>query len=266
MRRLLSLTTLVLVVASLSACDSGNPGDEAPALIAPDLFEIDTSLFATPAASKVETKENFINAAVRVWPVSIVMTASLVLPAAVTNAALQDQPEFVDGAWRWESTATFNANTATFGLNAEPEGNGHNWSAVVSFYDAGTQTQLNDFVLYSGRTQNGGTEGNWSLYLPIDGVSTNVLNADFLRSSETDKTVTFSIPAAADANGGDSVAYTVDGNDRTFVWTQVTAGITHTVEWNALTGEGSITATNFKNGQKSCWDSNQDDIDCPAGT
>ena len=267
MKRLLSLSTALLVVASLAGCDNSNPEDEAPQLIAPDLFEVDTNFFSTAptASAKVESKEHVINGALRVWPVSVVVSASLILPAAVTNAALQDEPEFVDGAWRWESTATFNANSVTFGLNAEPERNGHNWSAVLSYYDAGSQSQLDNFELYSGRTQNGGTEGNWSLYLPIEGVSTNVLNADFVRDSETDKSITFSIPATADENAGDSVTYTVDGDSRLFIWTQVGQGVTHTVEWNDATGEGSITATNYNGGQKACWDSNQDDIPCPIG-
>jgi hypothetical protein len=190
------------------------------------------------------------------------MTASLALPSAVTHAALQDTPEFTDGAWRWESVATFNANSITFGLAATPEGNGHNWSSTLSFFDAGSQTQLDDFELFSGRTQNGGTEGNWQLYLPIEGVSTNVLNATFTRDSETDKSVTFAIPANASQNSGDSVTYVVNGDTRAFEWTQVGESLTHTIEWNAATGAGSITATNYKGGVKSCWDQNQDDITC----
>ncbi len=263
MTRFLPLALLLLFV-SMSGCDNTNTEDEAPELISPDLFEIDTNFFNSQAASKSAPKENFVNGALRVWPVSLVMTASLALPAIVTNAALQDQAEFADGAWQWESVASFNSSSITFGLTATPDGNGHNWSSSLSFADPASQNQLDNFELFTGRTQNGGTEGNWQLFLPIDETSTNVLNATFTRDSETDKAVTFSIPATAAENGGDSVTYLVDGDNNRFEWTQVGESMTHTVEWNSVTGAGSISATNFKGGIKSCWDQNQDDAQCPT--
>jgi len=35
------------------------------------------------------------------------------------------------------------------------------------------------------------------------------------------------------------------------------------VVWDMISGEGYIIAPNYNNGQKACWDSNQDDIACP---
>ncbi|NNE34980.1 MAG: hypothetical protein HKN13_07075, partial [Rhodothermales bacterium] len=126
MKRFLSLSLLVVFFVSATGCDNSNTEDDPPAVIAPDLFQIDTSFFSTPA-SKSNPKLHFANGALRVWPVSLIVSASMILPAAVTGAALQDEPIFTDGAWRWESTASFNANTLTFGLVATPDGNGHNW-------------------------------------------------------------------------------------------------------------------------------------------
>lgn len=261
MLRFLQLSLVLALFVSVSGCDNNGEND-APEVIAPDLFEVDTDFFSTPSA-KNEAKTHFVASAVRVWPVSIVVSASLILPAAVTKAALQDTPEFSDGAYRWESSVAYNSTTATFGLHAVPAGSGHDWTALISFHDPNTQTDIDDFELFTAQTSNGGTEGNWQLFVPtIDQWDSHVLNAQFSRVDADHKTIVFSIPPTASANGGDSVTYVEDGDERRFVWVQLEQDLTHTVEWNAATGAGSITATNYNGGAKACWDENQDDVAC----
>jgi hypothetical protein len=246
-----------LIVAALllpiSACDNaGSNEDEVPAVIPPDMFQVGTDLFS--GNPKGAAGINFAAGALRVWPVSLIVTAHMILPAAVTAAAVSTTPVFEDGAWKWVASTTNGAQSVQFTLLATPTNPGHDWSMRVSYNDRGTI--IDDFELYSGHTENNGTEGDWSLNYLIAGTSTNVLNAVFNKDSETDKTLTLSIPS------GDSVTYVEDGNFRSFEWFQSEASLTHLVEWNHVTGAGSITATNFNGGVEACWDEFQDDVAC----
>jgi hypothetical protein len=262
MIRRLSAALVLLVFFSLPGCDSNEPEELSPNVLSADVFTLDTGIFNNTTPAKSQAGPNFVAAAFRVWPVSVVLGAHLILPAAVTNAALQADPVFENGSWIWESTATFNNDGVTFTLEATPRTNGHDWSSRVSYIDVQSQQQIDNHELYTARTQNQGTEGSWSLYYRIEGASVNVLDADFVRNSETDKTLTFSVPLTAAQNPGDSVTYTVNGDLRSFHWVQVDAGIDHMIRWNAVTRAGSITATNYNNGDEACWDGDGNDMAC----
>ena len=71
-----------------------------------------------------------------------------------------------------------------------------------------------------------------------------------------------SVPASAERHAGDSVRYEAENAQRVFLWTQATEGQEHLVIWNAVTRAGSITATNYNDGQKACWNENLDHDDC----
>lgn len=256
-RRILPIVVAGLLLP-LSACDNSDPEEAAPSLIPEAAFQLDTELFS--GAPKSAAGINFAAGVFRVWPVSLVLTAHMVLPAAVTAAAVSADPVFEDGAWRWTSTTTHGIQSVSFTLVGTPASPGTDWQMLVSYSDNGVQ--LVDYELFNGHTENNGTEGEWSLYYPVNGVRTNVLNATWNNDSETDRILTLSVPATAPEAGGDSVTYTVDGDQRVFQWLQSEAGITHLVEWDAVTGSGSITASNFNNGVQACWDTSQDDVAC----
>ena len=130
----------------------------------------------------------------------------------------------------------------------------------VSYFD-GEQT-LDNFELYTAATDASSQTGSWQLFYPIDGQSRNVLNADFAVSSETEATITYSIPATTGHNAGDAVRYEVDEDARTFDWTQVGEALNHLITWDAVTRVGSINATNYNQGQKACWDGDLENSAC----
>lgn len=253
----LPLASIALLLF-IGACDSANDADDAPDVYLDSMFEVDTEVFQ--AAPKSAAGIHFGTAALRVWPVSVVLTTSLFLPAAVTHAATQVDPIFEDGAWRWSTSTSNGQQTVEFNLSATPTSPGHDWSMLVSYADG--ENQITDFELFTAHTENNGTEGNWQLFLPNGDESLHVLDAEFNKDSETDKQLSFSIPDDAAQNAGDSVTYTEDGDLRTFTWMQVDAGINTYVEWDNLTGEGSITASNYNSGLKACWDADLEDIVC----
>lgn len=225
-------------------------------------FTLQADLFQTEDGSKTMTRVHFTAGALRVWPVSVIINANLVVPVLVTAAALQDaEPEFRNGAWEWTTTTAIDNQTVAFTLRGNPDGSQVDWSMNITASDPIFGQTYDDFELYTAQTDTRSQTGSWQLYYRINGTRQNVLNADFEVFSDDEVAITYSIPAAQ-PNGGTSVLYAVDGDARRFFWDQVTEGFQHDVEWNATSHIGSITATNHNDGEQGCWDENLDDVDC----
>ena len=260
--RLAAAMGLAALLFALVGCDTTENAAEEPPTPAPlsaELFQIQTDLFK-PGGGKVETKAHFTAAALRVWPVSLILSANLVLPFAVTAAALTDQPSFEDGAWHWSATTQSGTDPYTFTLIAEPTIEGFDWTMRITGNDPFTGSKIEEFDLYTAQTSFDGTMGSWQLYYRVNGARTNVLNAtvDF---STTNKMLHFSIPEPFE-NAGDMVHYEVENDARRFLWQQVAEGFDHDVGWDAVTKEGSIVATNYNGGVEGCWDGNLEDVAC----
>ena len=251
----------VLFGVLLAGCDSaGDPEATPPPVIPAEAFALQTSLFNQGDAGKTSVGAHFAAAALRVWPVSIIISANLIIPAAVTAAALEAEPEQNGNTWTWTSTTVVEGETITFSLSGTIQGPSIRWSMRVSYTD-GTES-FDNFELYTATTNLNSNTGAWQLFYLIDGERRNVLNADYAVPDETHATLDFRVPNTADRNAGDSVSYEVDGDERIFDWRQVGEALNHFVTWNAVTQIGSITATNYNNGDKACWDANLDNAAC----
>ena len=253
---------IALLGLLLAGCDStGDPESTPPPVIPAEAFSLQTNLFNQNDGGKTSAGTHFTAAALRVWPVSVIISANLIIPVAVTAAALQAEPERDGVTWTWTSTTVANGREVTFSLAGTVQGPSIRWSMRVSYTD-GTLT-LDNFELYTAVTNLDSRTGQWQLFYLIDGERRNVLNADFAVPDETQARIVYSIPNTAERNAGDSVAYEVDGDERVFDWQQVEEALNHLVIWNAATQIGSITATNYNNGDKACWDENLDNVACP---
>lgn len=166
------------------------------------------------------------------------------------------------GTWVWANTVRIGAEDVIFRLGGTPDGDEVLWSMRITTTDPETDEVYDDFVLYTARGAFDGQTGSWELYYRVAGVRTRVLEADFVATSPTQKTLTFSVPEGVGDAGGDSVVYERSGDDRVFDWTQVGEGFTHLVEWDAVTEAGSITATNYNGGERACWDETLEDVPC----
>jgi len=254
----------VLLGGSLIAgCDSSNnEGDTPPEVLSAHVFSLQTDIFSV-AGKDAQLKSNFLAAAFRVWPVSLIIGANLIVPAAVTGAALQDTPEFVDGAWEWATTTTVEGSDFEFALSARPSGSTIDWSMRITGTNPEGGETYDGFELYTATTTVGTQAGTWRLYYRIAGVRTNVLAADFdVNESDDIASITYRVPANAAEHAGDSVQYESDEDTRRFIWNQSAEALTHDVEWNAATNEGSIVASNYNGGLKGCWDATLEDVVC----
>ena len=247
----------------LAGCDStstNEPEATPPRVLPAEAFSLQTNLFNQNDAGKTSAGANFTAAALRVWPVSVIISANLIIPVAVTAAALQADPIQSGNTWIWNSTVVSDGHEVAFTLEGTVNGSSINWSMRVSYTDG--QATFDDFELYTAVTDFESQTGTWQLFYEIDGQSRNVLNADFAVPDETHASIVYSIPNTADRNAGDSVSYEVDGHERIFDWHQVKEALNHLVTWDAATQHGSITATNYNNGDKACWDEDLENAAC----
>ena len=252
------------VVFLVTGCDSSSSDGDAPPVIAPEAFVLDTELFSQDtSATKVQPGVHFTAAAFRVLPVSLIISANLVLPALIAQEALATDPFLEDGAWTWFALTSFNDQPYSFSLVGTPSGSVLEWSLNVNQLDQETQELQSSYQLVQATTDETGKNGSWSLFYPgNDSTSQNVLNATFDLSADSMKTVTFEVPATASSNAGDQVRYETMGSVRTFRWSQVATSIEHVITWDSASGAGSITATNYNGGVQACWNQDLDDVPC----
>ena len=258
---------IALFTFTFAGCDSNEDEDaSAPDLFPAEAFTMQADLFNQTLAPKQAAGINFTAAALRVWPVSLALGANLIIPSALTTSALQAEAVSEDGSWVWAASATANGFSTAYSLTGTRRDGGTDWSMRVTVQGGMGGETLDNFELFTGRTTDNGASGSWSLFYPIEGTSTNVLSAEYEIASETEKAITYSIPSTAEDNAGDTIEYAEIDNLRTFDWLQAGASIQHLVTWNASDSTGSITATNFRSGVKSCWDASLSDTPCPAET
>jgi hypothetical protein len=180
----------------------------------------------------------------------------------VTLAALDAEPFVEGGTWFWSNTIRVNQDDVTFELAGTPEGTSVDWSMRITTTDPETDEVYDDFELYTAETAFDGESGAWELFYRIDGERTRVLEADFDAEDERDKTLRFAVPVGVGDAGGDAVVYGASGDARSFDWAQASEGTAHLIAWDAETGAGSITATNYNGGERACWDEDLEDADC----
>ena len=253
-------TPVFLFVILLAGCDSASIDDaDPPAVIAPAAFEVD--MFEQPA-SKSNPGQHLTAALLRYVPVSLTLGVQyLLIPKIVTEGATMAEPVSVDGAWVWTMEKETAQGPFAVELTGRPDDGSIDWTMVISANNPYTGN-IEDFVLYRGRTSDDGKEGSWELYYPIDGESANVLDAEFLIESPVEKQITFTVPPSAPQYAGYEVRYARDDNDRIFYWYQLDTGAEHTLTWNPVTGLGSIQSTNYKDGERYCWDAGGSDVEC----
>mgnify|MGYP001202534736 CR=1 FL=1 len=275
-----SLLGAALLALIFAACDgTGTNADldvnDPPEVVPPEAFELGTDLFSdsnadAQNATKVGTGEHahFANAAFRAWPVSFALKVNLAVPAAVTAAALQANPVVEDGTWIWEATVdtTDHDHEMTFRLEGTPDGETIFWRMNVTVPEPPLGEPLEDFELYTAETTLDGSSGTWTLYYPIEGEQTAVLNAEFTVTDDHAKEITFRVPDYGGEFAGQSVYYAVDGSTRTFEWTRIEEGVEKvvTVVWDAETKAGFIVAPGYNGGEKACWDADLVNTECVA--
>ncbi len=272
MIRKIFVYTLITAHLAMFACtenpSSPNP-DEAPELPPISSMSVDFSLFdndnaALPKSADAFTKQNFANAAVRVLLANTATVVVLAIPVAVLAKAFTVEPELKeDGYWHWTYTETANGQNwqADLAGTLDLQNQESIWEMRIT--NSNANPALENFLWYEGRAKFDNSSGVWHIYDPQSpDTQVELLQIDWSHPSEEQATLEFTNKKPdVDANG-DKLTYNVDGDLRSVSYFDNSASATTLIEWNASTGEGSITAPDYKGGEKSCWDASQDDVDC----
>jgi hypothetical protein len=230
---------------------------------------VDLSFFRTnPSSQPIQPDEplsklNFFAALTVVTAFNAAVLIGLSVPAAAAAAALSVEPTFEsDGKFHWNFSYPEDNPVLTLELTAEVRLATVKWEMFVT---SPTHTPpLSDFLWYEGESELDGETGYWQFYddqQPAQNVETVLIDWQFI--ADDDRTLTFTNVKVGDPRFGDRLRYQIAGEDVAMLFTEAASGDSVQVAWNMATGEGFIIAPNYRNGQKSCWNSTQDDIDCP---
>lgn len=252
LNRLASVCALLVLV--VAGCDTVVQEEaKPPTLIPAQAFTVEAELFEQELPDKTEIGTHAMIARLRVWPITTALTGHLSLPAAVTQAALDEKPTVKDGAWVWTATVDVERQEVDFALSGVMHAGHVDWSLRITPSEADADST---FVLYTARTAPDGASGSWQLFVPVEDTTHQVLSAEFdiEKDDENEKTITFQVPRTASEHAGDAVVYTQDDDARSIRWAQSSAGLEHVIAWDAEDYAGSITAPNYNDGEKACWD------------
>ncbi len=264
-----NLAFIILTIFAFTGCDTVDPASEtteAPAVIPEDAFSLDLNVFADgPVAGKSEAYTNWINAAVRAGIATEVTHVILDVPHKLTRAIQQVPPVFADGAFVWAVDSLVNGQLNSIHLQARAVDNYVDWEMRLTGVVEETGVEMNDFVLYNARTYTDAMEGTFQIYFPLESGSQMVMDGRYEKENTTGKTLEFTIPAEVEDIGG-AAAHFNQNQDQITLDLTAPNGTTHLMEWNRRTHAGSITATDYNNGDRACWDETLQNVACEVAS
>ena len=258
---------ITLIFCEKNPTDKNN--EEAPALPPMASMKIETSFFGNllnqSLAKTALSKSNFFAASGRVLVINTVVLVSSIVPTALFVAAFSQPAELgSDGKFHWIYTVhqggnAYSADLAGFIDVLSTE-------VVWEMYVTGTSHNppLDHFLWYEGRAKIGNKEGWWMFYSDQSPDSLiDVLKIAWQIPDSTHRQLSFSIVDENNADFGDSLIYQIENKNGYLKFYDAQTVQQSTIHWNAADGTGYIQWFDYKNGLKSCWDANQDDIECP---
>ncbi len=265
------IVLLCFYMAVLPSCSSDgptDPGDVAPEIPPLTTMSMDFSLFPEDGgkaslgdAALQFTQANFLRAVLTVTIFNVAVLAATAIPVAATAAALSANPTLEDdGKFHWEFTTTTNNQTLTLELVGEVRPSVVHWEMFVSRQ---LPTPLDKFRWYEGDSAIDGGSGFWQFYNDSHpNEQRNHGRIDWEYISDDDRTLMFTNNNPDDQGVGSTLTYEVMSPDISVEFLNAGAQDTVKAAWNNQTGEGYIIDPNFNNGEKSCWDENQQDVQC----
>lgn len=264
-----NLSFLFLFLFVFAGCDSVTPEAEpdAPDTIPSQAFALNMDMFKeNQVVGKSEQGfANWINAAFRTAAAVKIADTILEVPLTLTEAIQQVPPVFNDNAFVWSYEEVENGQTSSIALKAQIETNFIDWSMKVTGVDEEQNLTFENFLLYRAKTFTDTEQGNFSVYFPTENGSLHVMDGTYNVESESKHTLSFTIPEGVDEIGGIEAVFTQDVDQIMLDLTDA-EGQKHLIEWNETTHKGSITADDYNNGEKSCWDETLRDVACEVAS
>ena len=264
------------------------PPPPAPPILPSEIFWLDLSLFeASPGklasdatyANSSENFTNFLAAALRAGAITVINGTILTPPAIFTGALADVEPVFVEpeegsveASFVWEKNNVELGTTST-GLRlvatinqentaADTNNAGIDWNLFVSGIEDNRGQPAQDFLMLDARTNVTTLTGNLELSYPRDGASTLTMAGEYtLDPDNSFYSLAFSIPEGIRIVGGLSTTITKD-NALSSLDITTNSGIKQLIQWDETTSFGSITADDYNNGQRACWNGELRNVPC----
>jgi len=237
---------------------------------APDLpeartMDFDFSFFAdadtsSEARAQDEGRWNWFNAAVRVLFLDVALDAAFHVPATAFAVAIHQEPVLEEDEtflWSYDFTDE-NGDDYAIRLRGRLDGVHVDWEMRVS---ATGETPLDDAVWFVGESSLLEDSGYWIFLDPL-GDGEDVARVEWTDRGPRDAHLRYE---NVDANGedfGDHVTYDVDGAQVHVAYHDAGEDANTVIQWNALTGRGSIVAPDYNDGEQACWGSDLRDTEC----
>jgi hypothetical protein len=251
------------------ATSPSTPANEPPALpplrtMQPDLHFFGDGEEAQRAlesrSAETEGKLNFLNAAVRVAFVNVAVLTALTPPAEAFAIALGQDPVVQDDeSFLWSYDYVGNeGERASIRLRGRLEGIHVEWEMRVSSTDF--EPPVEDLLWFTGESSLLEDSGFW-VFNDLD--REEAARVEWTHTRQLERAVFVNLDA--DSEGvGDRLTFEDTGDVSSLVYHDASTAIDGTIIWNERTGEGSIEVPDYRNGEKSCWDSRQFDVECPS--
>lgn len=291
------LLSVLLVVLSLTGCSQDNNINSPEALSAPGLppastMSMDVTPFESapvdleaiaeggydglPLAAGLESKLNFINAALRVHFLNIVVYVALVDPVAAFTLAAWSVPQSQsDGSWLW--TYIFVSDTAEYSifLNGKDMGTYTEWKMEVSSTDP--LDPFDHFLWFEGQVERDGSSGYWQFYEPEDAppvamttsagsvLSTpgvQCVRIDWENREDDEHELVFLVNKADVPEEGSTLTYFESPSMSSVDFYDAETGDIGIILWYP-DGCGSIEWPDYEDGEKCCWNALLHNTVCP---
>jgi hypothetical protein len=270
--KLLSVSLSLMLMFYLTSCEKNptEPVDEqAPTLPPVESMKVDVNFFRNPPGQSLEksslSKNNFIAASARVLIINTVVLVASVVPSAIFLAALSQTPELKpDGKFHWIYTVQQGGKVYSADLAASVDM--LNSEVIFEMYVTCPtyNPPLSNFLWYKGRAKIGNLEGWWIFHhdqFPDSLI--DVLRIDWQVPDSTHQNLKISNVHTTHADYGNYLEYQIESETGNLYFYDSSESQTSTIHWNSGTGTGYIQWFDYLDGVKSCWNENQDDIDCP---
>ena len=291
MRRLTAaLLSGLLVVLALTGCSGDNvssPGEQSAPELPPTstmamnitLFEstdVDQEVLAAEGyegvhlAAGMESRLNFLNAAIRVHFLNLVVCVSLIEPVAAFGLAVRSFPQpQPDGSWLWTYLYVGPSAEYSVFLNGKDMGDYTQWAMEVSSTDP--SEPLDHFLWFEGQVDRDGNSGYWQFFEPEDAPpalmsatagsalatpGVECIRIDWEHYGQDEHELAFLINKAGAPEEGTSLTYFDSPSESSVEFYNAETGDTGTIWWYP-DGSGSIEWPDYRDGGKYCWDTLQ---------
>ncbi len=265
MSTLPKLAIVGLTFFALAGCsDSTQPeADTAPELPPVQSLSIDLGFFRdNRAVGLSETAQaarlNFINALVRVDFLNVAVLTALAPPSAVFALAIHSVPtRDDDGAYLWIYTWREGGQDHQIRLRGLPVETRVEWELAIA--RAGVPAE----VWFHGESHTDRDEGFWVFRDFEEAGDPEVFRIEW-EVDEATARLDLINQDANDPDVGDELRYSVNGSLGMVEFQDESDGMTWDIQWDEADGSGSLMVPDYRNGERSCWDGEQEDVSCAA--